>query len=228
MIGKFLIFYLILRLTGNPFLAIIVLLVIYYFVDRRYIGLLPSVTKPIRRRQRMAQLRRQVYLNPHDSPAKQYLAEAYIEVKQYRSALNLLEDLPKQMQDSPDVLYDTGLCQLNLGNVDTGEALIQQALSADNRLRHGEPYLKLAAAIATSDAQRAKEYLHVFQEQNVSSCESYYRLGQLEQYFGNSREARSAWRNCLDTYRALPRFRKRSERRWAVMAFFRLSFGGSR
>jgi tetratricopeptide (TPR) repeat protein len=224
-IGKFLIFYLILRITGNPFLAIIVLLAIYYFVDRRYIGLLPSVMKPFRRRRRMAQLRRQIQLNPHDSPAKQYLAEAYIEVKQYNSALRLLEDLPKQMQDFPDVLYNTGLCHLNLGEVDRGEALILKALSLDKKLKYGEPYLKLAAAIADTNAKRAKEYLKTFQEQNVSSCESYYRLGQLEQLFGNSMEARAAWQNCLDTYRALPRFRRRMERRWAVFAFFRVTFG---
>lgn len=222
--SKLLIFYLIWRITGNPFLAIILILVIYYFVDRRYIGLLPSITKPFKRRSRMGQLRRQIYLNPHDTPAKHDLAEAYIEVRQYRSALRLLEELPKHMQDSPDVLYDTGLCKLSLGDIDAGESLILNALEKDAKLRHGEPYLKLAAGVAESSPQRAAEYLSTFQQLNVSSCESYYRLGQLEQYFGNPDKAKEAWRNCRETYRALPRFRRRVERKWAIRAFFRTLF----
>lgn len=88
--GKLLVFYLIWRITGNPFLAIIVILAIYYFVDRRYIGLLPNIAKPFQRRRRMSNLRRQLQMNPHDTPAKHYLAEAYIEVRQYQRALSLL------------------------------------------------------------------------------------------------------------------------------------------
>lgn len=226
MVGKFLIFYLILRITGNPFLAIIVLLVIYYFVDRRYIGLLPSLTRPFQRRRRMSGLRRQIQLNAHDTPAKHDLAESYIEIGQYRSALQLLEELPKHLQESPDVLYDTGLCLLNLNDQEQGEALILQGLSKDPKLRRGEPYLKLAAAIAPVNAERAMQYLNTFQQLNVSSCESYYRLAELERTFGNIDSAKTALRSCLVTYRTLPRFRRRVERKWAVRAFFRLQFGG--
>lgn len=129
------------------------------------------------------------------------------------------------MQDSADIVYLTGLCQLHLGDKATGESLIVKALEMDKRLRYGEPYLKLAAGIADTHPDRAVEYLNAFQQQNVSSCESYYRMGQLHQYFGNSAAARDAWRECLDTYRTLPRFRKRKDRRWAILAFFRSTFG---
>jgi tetratricopeptide (TPR) repeat protein len=223
--GKFLVFYLIWRITGNPILAIIVLLVIYYFVDRRYIGLLPSISKPFRRRSRMAQLRRMIHVNPHDMPAKQDLAELYIDTRQYRRALELLHSLPKHALESPSVLYDLGQCQLALGDVAQGEALITQALQTDARLSHGEPYLKLAAAVAQSNPERSMEYLSRFQQQNVSTCESYYRIGLLQQQFGHADAALRAWRDCLDTYRSLPRFRKRTQRRWVIKALFR-SMGG--
>ncbi|KPV42743.1 tetratricopeptide repeat protein [Alicyclobacillus ferrooxydans] len=224
--GKLLVFYLILRITGNPFLAIIVILAIYYFVDRRYIGLLPSIAKPFQRQRRMSYLRRQVQLNPHDTPAKHDLAEAYIEVHKYQTALSLLESLPKQMQGSAEILYLTGLCHLNLEDKERGESLIIQSLEIDKRLNYGEPYLRLAAGVANTHPDRAVAYLNAFQQQNVSSCESYYRMGKLQQLLGNSRGAQEAWRECLDTYRMLPRFRKRRDRRWAIFALFRVTFGG--
>jgi tetratricopeptide (TPR) repeat protein len=205
-------------ITGSTWVSIIVIVLIYYFIDRRYIGLIPSVFKPFKRLVRTSNLRRQIAVNPHDNPAKYDLARTYMERRQYRSALKLLEDLSDSMKESEDVVYDTGLCYLALGNLEKGEQLVTKSLEKDKQLRYGEPYLKLAAAFSSSEPDKALKLVQEVQSYNFSSCESYYRMAQLHRHFGHKEEARDALRQCLDTYRVLPRFRKRTERRWAVLA----------
>ncbi|QQE80133.1 lipopolysaccharide assembly protein LapB [Alicyclobacillus sp. SO9] len=205
-------------ITGNTWISIILIVIIYYFIDRRYIGLFPSVIKPFRRLMRTSNLRRQIAMNPHDMPAKYDLARTYMEKRQYRGALRLLEDLSDTMKESEDVVYDTGVCYLALGNLEKGEQLVLRSLEKNKQLRYGEPYLKLAVAYSSSDPDKALRFVQEVQSYNFSSCESYYRMAQLHRHFGRKQEARDALRQCLDTYRVLPRFRRRTERRWAVLA----------
>lgn len=222
--SKFLLFYVVFMLTGNPILAILLLVLIFYTLDRRYVGLFPSVTKPFRRWMRISHLQRQLSINPHDNPSKYDLAQALIERHQFQSALKLLENLPATMRETADVQYDMGLCYLSLGKVNDGEVLVLRALSMDARLRYGEPYLKLATAMAPIAPERALQFLKEFQTHNLSSCESYYRMAKLYKHFGNTEAANEAWKQCLQTYRVLPKFRKRVERRWALLARIRHLF----
>lgn len=221
--GKIFLFYIIWRLVGNPILAVVVILLIYYAIDRRYIGLLPSILKPFRRLRRISNLRNQILLNPHDMPSTYDLAQAYMGRKHYQKALGLLGNLSASMQESADVLYDTGVCHLALGHVEIGENLVLRAITMQSKLRYGEPYLKLATAIAPTNPAKALEYIKEFQNHNFSSCESYYRMGQLYKRFENTDAAKEAWKQCLRTYHALPKFRRRIERRWALLARWRLA-----
>lgn len=222
--GKFFLIFLLWRLTGNPILAIVVILVIYYFIDRRYIGLLPSVVKPFRRQRQISNLRRSIAGNPHDMPSRFNLAQAYIERRQFQRALELLRQLSPTMQETADVKYHIGLCQLATNHLTDGEKLVLEALAMDRRLRYGEPYLKLATAVAPTNPNKALEYIREFQSLNYSSCESDYKMGLLYKELGDAATAKSAWRKCVETYRTLPKFRKRVERRWALAARRKLVF----
>ncbi len=226
MIAKYLLFSLLWMLTGNPIVAIILVLVLYYVIDRRYFGMLPSVVKPFRQQMRTSNLKRVLNANPHDMPAQYELAQLYIERRKFADALTLLEALPGSMQDTADVLYDTGLCYMALGRIEMGEQRVLDALRMDGRLRYGEPYLKLATAVAASHPKRAMEYLREFQTLNFSSCEGYYRMGELHKKFGNTSAAVQAWEQCIQTYRVLPKFRKRVERHWVSLARIKLLTGG--
>lgn len=221
--GKFFLLYFIIRLSGHPIIAIIIIALIYYVIDRRYIGLLPNITKPFRRQARISYLKKQLNLNPHDMSARYDLATAYIERRQFALALGLLEALAPSMKDTADVRYDMGVCQLALGDLDSGEQQITQALKVNPGLRYGEPYIRLASAFVAHDATKALTYVHEANKYNYSSCEAYYRLGQVYQQLGNSASARDAFRQCLATYRTLPKFRKRLERKWMLRARFKAS-----
>lgn len=222
---KFFLFYLLWRITGNPILAILVLLIVFYVMERRYIGVLPSVTKPIKRRLQISSLQKQIQINPHDMPARLQLAECYMEAKRYSRGLQLLEDISTSMQADAEVLCNKGICQLALGRLAEGEQLVSDALRIDGRVRYGEPWLRLATAFAQADPKKSLAYLEEFQKRNFSSCESWYRMARLQAHFGNLTESRRALEQCLQTYRVLPRFRKRQERRWVTLARFRMVFG---
>ena len=222
---KFLAFFLLGRMlfgiTGNPVLAIIIVFVVIYLLDRRFIGLTPSALGPMRRQLRARTLQRDLSLNPHDTSAKLDLASIYVLRRQYHRALTLLESLPPSIAEEPEVLYEKGVCILNLTNVSQGEELILSALQKNPNLHYGDPYLKLATALASKDPARAMEYLSHFQAMNYSSCESEYRMGGLLARLGDRRGAKEAYRRCLETYRSLPPFRKRTERRYALLAWFK-------
>lgn len=106
--GKILGFVLLWRLLGNPFLAILVLLVIVYLLDRRFVGILPSVTKPFKRMGQISKLRTQIGMNPSDVSSKHELARLLIERKKDGEALKLLESIQSQSEDSAEFWDDLG------------------------------------------------------------------------------------------------------------------------
>lgn len=218
--SKFFLFSLLWWLTGSPLRAILVLLVIFYFIDRKFIGLSPSLIKPFRRNRRLSALRVHLRTHPHDSSSKLEAAHLMISKKQYKDALELLEQVRPVMDDSAEVVFGLGLCQLNLGRKEEGELLLLESLRMNPRVSYGEPYLRLGEAYADDQPDKAAGYLEQFRELNTSSCEAYYRLGKLYEKLNRPEDARNAFREALDIYRGLPKYKKRSERRWALLSFF--------
>ncbi|TDF95976.1 tetratricopeptide repeat protein [Paenibacillus piri] len=216
--SKVLLFFLLTWLTGSPIVAIIVLLVIFYVLDRRFIGLTPSIVKPIQRSRKLSRLRQELRLNPHQTSAKLELARLLIEKKQYPEASDLLEQVAAVMDDSAEVRADLGLCRLKLGQLEQGESLMLEAVEMNPRVKYGEPYLRLAEAWADRDPNKAIAYLERFREVNSSSCEAYYRLGQLYSRLGHGEKAREAYRETVELYRGLPKYKRRFERKWAWLA----------
>lgn len=219
--SKFFLFALLVYITGNPFLAFIVLLVILYFLDRRFIGLSPSLTRPLRLTRKMSRLQQDIKLSPHDTSAKLELARVYIEKKRYADAAELLESIASIMDQSADVHFELGLCRLKQGQLEEGRRLMEKALELNPRVRYGEPYLRLAEALAASDPAEAVRCIERFREVQSSSCEAYYRLGQLYEAMGRRADAKAAYRDVRDVYRLLPAYSRRQQRRWAVLAAWR-------
>lgn len=216
--SKFILFSLLWWITGSPIVALLVILVIIYFLDRRFVGLLPSVTRPFRLNRRLNRLKQELRLNPHNTSNKLELARLLIEKKRYQQALSILQDVHQVMNDSAEVKYELGHCMLKLGQLSEGERLISEALEINPRIKYGEPYLRLGETLAASNADKALGYLKKFRTLHSSSCEAYYRLGQLYQHFGKDSQAREAFSEAVAVYRSLPKYKKRAERRWALLA----------
>ncbi|GAA3402612.1 tetratricopeptide repeat protein [Paenibacillus hodogayensis] len=221
--SKFFLFALIWWLVGNPFLALLVMLVLLYMLDRRFIGLSPSLVKPFRRNRKLSRLKRELALSPHHAGNKLEAARLYIEKQKYAEALDLLEQV-RPIYDSADVVYEIGLCRLKLGELEEGRRLIEESLDMNPRVKYGEPYLRLGEAFASISPEEAIGYLERFRQANSSSCEGCYKLGRIYERLGNRAEAKRAYADALQLYRGLPRYKRRVERRWAILSKWRQLF----
>ncbi|GKU80143.1 lipopolysaccharide assembly protein LapB [Paenibacillus sp. L3-i20] len=208
-------------LLGNPFVAIIVLLIILYIIDRRFLGLTPSIFKPIKRRSNIRKLKQHIVMSPNDVSAKHDLARLLIVGKKYKEALQTLEPLKRVLVESAEYWDDLGTCYLQTDRLDEGEASILQALKINERVKFGAPYLRLATIHMKDNTVKALQYLNDFQEIHSSSCEGYDRLASIYKGLGQDEEAKLAAKEGLRVYRSLPKYRKRLERKWAVRLLFK-------
>lgn len=206
-------------LLGSPIAAIVVLLVIFYVLERRFVGLSPSIVRPFRRRSAISKWKRQLHLSPHDVSAKSELARLFIESKKYGQARDILQGIQTQMDHSAEYWSDLGICDLALGKLEQGEQEMNKALSISPRVKYGQPFLRLAESFSVSDPAKAIAYLLQVKEVNSSSCEAYYRLGKIYANIGKPEEAAIAYRECRQLYGSLPRYMRRHERKWALRSF---------
>ncbi|RRJ65291.1 hypothetical protein EHV15_22040 [Paenibacillus oralis] len=221
--SKFILFFALTWLTGNPIIAIVILLLIVYFLDRRFIGIFPSVTKPFKRSRSISRLRQQLALSPFDVSSKRELARLLLERKRYREAWDLLEDVKSSSETSAEFWSDLGTALLGLGRLEEGEEQMLRALSLNDRVKYGQPYLLLASAFRDKDPQKALDYAAKFGEIQSSSSEAYYLLAGLYQSLGRKEEARRALNESIAVYRSLPKYKKRQERKWALRSLIKRS-----
>ncbi|MNN87889.1 Tetratricopeptide repeat protein [compost metagenome] len=95
------------------------------------------------------------------------------------------------------------------------------ALKLNERVRYGQPYLKLAAVYQNRNAEKSIYYAEKFSLIHSSSSEAYYLLGNVYQSLNRKDEARKAYTESISIYRSLPKYKKRHERRWALRSWFK-------
>lgn len=217
---KILGFLLLYRLVGNPFLALIVLLVILYFLDRRYVGIFPSITRPFRRSRQISRLRTTISLNPNDVSAKFELARLLVERNRYNESKDLLLQITDRYEQSAEYWVELGYVNLKLGLMPEGEAQMLQGLEINRRARYGQPYLQLAETFRDVDQDKALYYVSQFQEIQSSSSEAYYLAGSMYKALGRNEDAKRAFEESTAIYRSLPKYKKRQERGWALRSYF--------
>lgn len=214
------IFFLLSWLTGNPILAILVVLFIIYILDRSFVGIFPSLRKPFKRLSQISKLRQQVAMSPHDVSSRRELARLLMERKKYQEAYDIFLGVEQALANSADYWSDRGISALKLGLITEGRRDISQALAMNERVKYGEPYLQLALTLAPSEPELALKYAAKYSEINSSSIEAYYLLGKLYKDMGHNEKAKQAWTEGAGIYRALPKYQKRKERKWALRCNF--------
>ena len=219
--GKFIGFVLLWRILGNPIIAILVILLIVYLLDRRFVGLLPSITRPFKRLRNISKLRTQIASSPSDVSSRHELARLLIERRKYNEALKLLEFIRESSADSAEYWDDRGTCFLYTGNITQGENDILKALDMNPRVKYGRPYLRLAGAFKTSDREKAISYVEQFHSMHSSSSEAYYLLGSMYKDLGRNEDAKRAFKESVEVYKSLPKYKKRQEREWAVRSLLK-------
>ncbi|WCM63154.1 hypothetical protein OYT09_09550 [Paenibacillus polymyxa] len=85
--------------------------------------------------------------------------------------------------------------------------------------------MHLAAAFKEHDVNKFLHFLQQFQEIQSSSSEGYYLTGLMYRMLGHKDEATAAFNQSIAVYRSLPKYHKRSERKWAARSLFRKLIG---
>lgn len=204
-------------LTGNPLLALLVVLLLsgagYGYVS----GALFRLPRAVDRWLTIRQLRRTVRVNSHDAAARADLGRLLVEAGRPAAALPHLELAVARAPDVAETLYYLGAARLGVGDLAGGRPSIEAALARDPRLRYGEPYLALANYhLAHGEPALALPYLERFTALHASSVEGRYKLARACLALGRVEQARAAVDEAVAAYRGSPRFKRREERRWRL------------
>jgi tetratricopeptide (TPR) repeat protein len=206
-------------MTGNPALALVVVLVITAAGYGYLSASLFRVPRAIDRWLTIRELGRTVGTNPHDATAQADLGRLLVEAGQPARAVAHLETAHARAPEVAETTYYLGAARLRLGDVTHGRPLIEEALAQDPRLGYGEPYLRLADYyLEHGQPAEALTHLERFAEMHASSVEGQYKLARAYQATGQLDRARSALDDAARAYRSAPRFKRREERIWRLRA----------
>jgi hypothetical protein len=89
-LSKFFLFYILYWILGNPILVILILLLLYFMLDRTYFGFIPNPFKAFKKAGRIRELQRIVAINPHDSRSLKELGIYMMKKKITRRPGNIL------------------------------------------------------------------------------------------------------------------------------------------
>ena len=219
MLSKFFLFYLLYWLLGNPFFAILIILIIYFTIDRTFFGFIPDPFKAFKKAGRIRELQKIVTINTHDARSLKELGICMIDKKDYRSAREYFERAVNKLSDDPEFNYYYGLALARCGDIQKGRELVDSALSNSPNLKYGEPYIMFAEVyIDNGDFSSALPLLEHFENIHSSSSRGFYQMGYVKLKLGSKEEGTAYLKKAIAVFKASPRFKRKVDRKWAWKA----------
>ena len=217
--SKFILFVFLSWLTGNPIIAVIIILVVYLAIDRTYYGFVPDPLKAFRVAGRIRELQRTVMINPHDARSLKELGIFMIEKKNWQEALEYFTRASSKMSDDPEFNYYCGIALARSGDIEGGRALVDSALLASPGLKYGDPLLAMAEVYIDNGSYNAAEsYLERFLKTRLSSSQGLFQMGFVKMKTGRIDEGREYLRKAVAVFKDAPRYKRKMERKWAWKA----------
>ncbi|HET6514711.1 MAG TPA: tetratricopeptide repeat protein [Thermodesulfovibrionales bacterium] len=225
--GKLFLFYIAYLLTGSPITALLVLLLVFFAVDRAYLGLVPDPLKTLKTSARIRELKQAVSINPHDGRSLKELGICMIDRGDYQNALRYFAMAETKMSDDPEFNYYHGIAAARTGNIDKGRVLFEEAVNASPTLKYGEPYLMMAEVyIDNGDYTSAVRLLEKFEKIHSSSSRGFYRMGLVKLKLGAKDEGREYLEKAIRVFKESPFFKRKIDRKWAWKARMLLRASG--
>ncbi|MDI1432824.1 tetratricopeptide repeat protein [Polyangium sorediatum] len=194
-----------------------------------FVALRPFIPDPIvlaRTWGKIRALDAQIAANPANITARRDLAIIWLERLRPRRALELLDEARRRAPDDAELLYLTGLARMRCGDPEGALAPLVRAVELEPRLRYGDPYLAAAEALLMlGRLEEAEDALERFTRTNSSSIQGHVLLSDVRRKLGDAEGANAAIREALDTWKTLPRYRRRSEVPWWVRAWVKHILG---
>ncbi|PKM80539.1 MAG: hypothetical protein CVU89_13390 [Firmicutes bacterium HGW-Firmicutes-14] len=218
-------FFILSMIVRNPFLAIILLFVIYAIMDKAYFGFLPDFLAPLKRNSRINTLLKELGVNPANADAAQELGILFYEKKRYDRALEYLKMAAKKVENSARLYLYIGMAYFELDRSEEGAEILSRALELDRRTGHGLPYIYLLRYELERPGQ-SPEKVRKLEEGlgNFESTENHFRMGMVYKRHGNREKAKEMFRQALDDYSYVPGRMRKIHRKWAFLARLNLYF----
>jgi tetratricopeptide (TPR) repeat protein len=213
--GRFFLFALLTWITGNPLLAVLVIIALSlpgWWTGSRWAF---RFSRKIRAWGEAGRLRRALTINPHDARARVDLGAILTRQRRFREARAELEQAFPRVDDLPEANYFLGLCLMNDGEADRGRAFVEKALGFSPKFGYGEPHLRLGDFHAgrkewQAAADRYRQATGIY----GSSVEGWCKLGETLHELGRHDEARAALQEAVTSYRTAPWYRRSDDRPW--------------
>ena len=128
--GRFFLFALLTWITGNPILAVLVIILLSlpgWWAGSRWAF---RLSRKVRSWGEAGRLRRMLSINPHDAKARTDLGAILARQGRFREARAELEQALPRVDDLPEANYYLGLSLMNDGEVERGRALVEKALAS--------------------------------------------------------------------------------------------------
>ncbi len=222
--GKFILYTAIYAVTGNPFLALIVILAVYVAVDRTFLGIIPDPFAAFRKSRRIKELRYAVSDNPGDGRSLKELGILLAERGDFANALKYFENAEAKMSDDPEFDYQYGIAAARCGDIPKGREWVERALRISPGIKYGEPYLAFAEIlIGRGDYQGALPLLEGFMKIHSSSSRGMYQMGIVKLKLGMKEDGENCLKESVRIFKASPFFKRKTDRKWAWKSRFLLT-----
>lgn len=206
-------------LLGNPILALIVLLVVYWALDRYTLGLLPDPFRLVSRLRRRSATQRKLGINPHDRRARLDLADVLLDLRRPKAAWAVVRPNVEAGDHDPYTLFVAGRAAFGAGEPAIGDRLLEAAREEDADFMQNRVDLELGRGrLAASRPEAAREALERFVAARSSAIEGNVLLARARARLGDLEGARAARAAAWKAYAEAPRFLRRRERWWAFRA----------
>jgi tetratricopeptide (TPR) repeat protein len=218
-VNQFFLFVLLSWLLGNPLLALLVLVALWWLGDRATFRVLPDPFRWVMRWRRRGRLRALLDVNPHDRRARFELAELLLDGGRPAEAVSVLRPNIEAGDDDVHTAWLWGTALGRSGSFDDAEKALAVARAGDPRFRAGEIDLELGRLrLSRGDREGAARALTALLELRPGTVEGRYFLARALDGLGRTAEAEvrrdEAWRE----FKALPRFQRSRQRAWAWRA----------
>ncbi|MBL8919520.1 MAG: hypothetical protein JNJ54_11705 [Myxococcaceae bacterium] len=206
-------------LTGSPLGSAVVLLVVWWVVDRFTVGILPDPLRWVMRWRREAHLERVLATNPHDGRARLELAGLLVERARYSRALEVLKPNVEKGDHDAQTLFTMGVACLGAGYPEQGEKLLTTVDEDAPGFRVNEVDLMRGRfRLARGDFAGARAALERLVQARKGTVEGRVLLSRALDGLGDDGAAALMRDEAWGEYVVAPGFQRRKERWWAWRA----------
>jgi tetratricopeptide (TPR) repeat protein len=218
-VSKWFLWIVLTAVTGSPLGSIVILLIVWWTIDRFTARLLPDPVRGFLRWQRVGHLERTIANNPADRRARAELADIFITQRRHQKAIDLLKPNIENPDEPTLSLYLFALASYGTKQYDQAERVLLAVQREDPDFRGGDVELELGRVrFAKNDLKGAEEALVRYLDKRRSSVEGRVLLAKVREKSGDAAGAEKLKDEAWAEYASAPPAHRRRDRIFAWQA----------